>query len=248
MLWTSESRSVTKPSLLRLLADIAATDWCRRTTYLAPCSLEGGGRGPASLSRWPAIEDAASELSRSETGTVVFEGVDRIVGVAPPFPLGTDLATDGPHTDPLVGALRRNLMVGLVLLRLGRYAVGVLRGEALVASKTGSRHVKSRHRAGGASQRRFERSRERLMREFFDDACRTVARVFSEYDRNLDYVLMGGEGHTLRQFAERCRCVQDLGPKALRRLVPVDRPGQRALDGIEVDVWRSRVVTLTRHE
>ena len=150
MLWTSESRSVTKPSLLRLLADIAATDWCRRTTYLAPCSLEGGGRGPASLSRWPAIEDAASELSRSETGTVVFEGVDRIVGVAPPFPLETDLATDGPHTDPLVGALRRNLMVGLVLLRLGRYAVGVLRGEALVASKTGSRHVKSRRSAASS--------------------------------------------------------------------------------------------------
>ena len=74
-------------------------------------------------------------------------------------------------------------VLGIVLLRLGRYAIGVLRGNRLIASKTDSRYMKNRHRAGGQSQRRFERSRERLIRELYDKTCEMARTVFAPYEK-----------------------------------------------------------------
>ena len=138
--------------------------------------------------------------------------------------------------------LASDRVIGVVLLRLGRYAVGVLRGDTLVASKTGTRHVKSRHRAGGSSQRRFERSRERLVRELYDKTCEVVTDVFSPHDRSIDYVLFGGERHTLRGLVQRCRYLSSLERKTLTRVLEVDRPGQKALEGIVGEVWTSRAL------
>ena len=52
--------------------------------------------------------------------------------------------------------------VGVLLVRLGGYAVGVFTGSPprLVDSKTGSRLVHGRSAAGGWSQHRFARRRE----------------------------------------------------------------------------------------
>ena len=112
----------------------------------------------------------------------------------------------------------------------------------LVASKTGSRYVKNRHRAGGTSQHRFARSRERLIRELFDKACEVVRDVFSPYRNGMGHVFLGGEQHTLRAFVQRCRHLQALEEKTLKRRVQVDRPGQVALERIAFEVWKSRVL------
>jgi peptide subunit release factor 1 (eRF1) len=182
-------------------------------------------------------------VGNSETGLVIFMGEQRAIAVAPPFPLVADALYDGYHTSSLVEILQRDLVIGVVLLRLGRYAIGVLSGDTLVASKTDTRYVKSRHRAGGSSQRRFERSRERLVRELFDKTCQVTRDVFSPYHSGIDYLLMGGERHTLRGFVQRCRYLKSLQHKTLERLLRVERPGQRALEGIARAVWVSRVFT-----
>jgi hypothetical protein len=181
----------------------------------------------------------------AETGLVILSGESRVVAVAPPFPVRADSVAEGADPAPLLELLDQDLLIGVILLRLGRYAVGVLRRDALVASKTGSRYVKNRHRAGGSSQRRFERSRERLVRELFDKTCEVVRDVFSPYDDTMDYVLLGGERHTIGAFVRRCRSLQELqghGPKTLGRVLRVDRPGQDALSGIASEVWKSRVL------
>ena len=123
---------------------------------------------------------------------------------------------------------------------MGRYAVAVLRGDELIATKTDSRYVKSRHRAGGSSQRRFMRSRDRLIRELYDKTCQVARALFEPRIRELDYVLLGGERNTLNGFAKRCRTMQDLKPKTLTRLLPVDTPNQRALKTIPREIWKSR--------
>ena len=97
---------------------------------------------------------------------------ERIVAVQPPVPLTTDArASRACCPEPLRELLRSSPVIGVVLLRLGRYAIGVLRGDKLIATKTDSRYMKNRHRAGGQSQRRFARSRERLIRELYDKTC-----------------------------------------------------------------------------
>ena len=144
------------------------------------------------------------------------------------------------------GPLRRLLggepVAGVVLLRLGRYAVGVLRGERLIASKTAGRYVKNRHRAGGQSQRRFERSRERLVRELYDKTCEVARETFAPHSGEMSHILLGGEAATLNGFMRRCPLLsQEWRGKVLARRLAVERPDQRALNGIGFEVWKSRV-------
>ena len=120
------------------------------------------------------VEAALETVETNDTGAAVFVTAERIVAIEPPIPLRADIRSSGAHTAELRRLLNSEPIVGVVLLRLGRYAVGVLRGETLVATKTDSRYMKNRHRAGGQSQRRFERSRERLIRELYDKTCQVT--------------------------------------------------------------------------
>ena len=234
----ADRRRTTKAALVRLLVDLQESGWCTRTLYVRP----------ESISQPPAAHPAPAaailgQAGASETGYALFLGDDHAVAVRPPFPLADDLDIVGPHVESLHKMLDTSVTVGVVLLRLGRYAVAVLNGERLVATKTGSRHVKNRHRKGGSSQRRFERSRERLIRELFDKACEVSGTIFGPHLARIDYVLLGGERHTLGGFVKRCRLMQDLAPKTLSRRLVVDRPGQVALNGISAEVWMSEVTT-----
>ena len=161
--------------------------------------------------------------------------------IAPPFPL----ALSRPNAfDAIRGLLASRLKIGVVLIRLGRYAVGVLEGDTLVASKTGARYVKNRHRAGGSSQRRFERSRERLVRELFDKTCQVARDTLSPHFQSLDHVMLGGDKIIVRRFLDRCDYLKRLEDRTLARRLLVDRPSQRALEGVGWEVWKSRVLVL----
>ena len=138
-------------------------------------------------------------------------------------------------------------VIGVILLRLGRYAVGVLRGERLVASKTDSRYMKSRHRAGGQSQRRFARSRERLIRELYDKTCEVTRTVFAPYMDDMEYVTLGGERGVLNGFVKRCPMMgRELKGKTLGRRLAVEQPNQKALRGIAREAWMSEVTFFDR--
>ena len=185
---------------------------------------------------------AVGQVKKSgDTGVAVFVSPDRTVAIQPPFPLTVDVRASGVASKPLLDLLDSEPVVGVVLLRLGRYAVAVLRGDKLLATKTDTRYVKSRHRAGGSSQRRFERSRERLIRELYDTTCRMTRAVFEPHLGDMDYVMLGGERGTLNGFVKRCRLMRDLEPKTLSRLLPVDRPNRKALESISYEIWKSRV-------
>ena len=242
-----DRHSTSKARLLRLLTELDEGVWCRRSVFLRP----GLHAGPtiAALHDMPdderqTLADIVSEIGPSDTGAAVFMGEGRATAVLPPFPFDTESHEQGVSTIKLRNLLERELLIGVVLLRMGRYAVAVLRGKCLSASKTDTRHVKNRHRAGGSSQRRFMRSRDRLVRELYDKTCEVVRDVFEPFGRNIDYVLLGGERNTLRAFRERCRLLQDLGPKVLNRTLQMDRPNHATLEGIAFEVWKSRVLTL----
>ena len=254
MLQLSKRYRAGKPRILRLLDDMAASGEIRRTWYITPegCDTLRTAQFPSPTEglsfTYPKDENIGwvlGQVEDTETGLVVFLGDELVVAVAPPFPVAADIMADGAETSHLAGLLDEDFLIGLVLLRLGRFAVGVMRGERLLASKTGSRYVKNRHRAGGSSQRRFERSRERLVRELYDKACSVTQDVFAPYHDRLEFILMGGERHTLQGFVRRCDYLEALAGKTLSRHLEMDRPGQAALDGIAREVWRSRVMVFS---
>ena len=89
--------------------------------------------------------------------------------------------------------------VGVLLVRLGGYAVGVFTGDPpqLAASKTGSRLVHGRAAAGGWSQHRFARRRDNQAAAALRAAADTALAVLGPYEGRLDAVVLGGDRRTM---------------------------------------------------
>jgi peptide subunit release factor 1 (eRF1) len=240
---SKNARWTGRQGVLRLLDDLEASGEGVHTIYLSPESSDVSKFLPQEEPWKSQAAYVMSQAGGSETGLAVYVMQNRVVAITPPFPLDSNMLADGVMATPLRRLLNDDLLIGVVMLRLGRYGVGVLRGDSLVASKTATRHVKNRHRKGGSSQRRFERSRERLVREIYDKACEVAQDVISPYLKELDYLMLGGERHTVNSFVKRCRFLQDQSSKTLSRRVAVDQPNHKALLSIHREVWKSRVVT-----
>ena len=243
------TKQIGKNGVLGLLGDLEA-EGCLASVYVSARTLASRDYEhllPEAEVERLAVAEALEESGGGDTGAAVFVTSNRIVTIRPPIPLDTDIRTAGTHTDQLRSLLSSEPVIGVVLLRLGRYAVGVLKGEKLIATKTDSRYMKNRHRAGGQSQRRFERSRERLIRELYDKTCEITHSVFTPHLEEMEYLLLGGERGTLNGFVKRCPLIQrELNSKILTRRLAVDQPNQKALKGISREVWKSSVTFFRR--
>ena len=231
--------TATTSRLTSLLDEIETAGCCRRTVCLTPGSMasEGVLSGLTPLER-----QMAAQLGRPDTGACLFAYDDGGVAVVPPLPIEKGSTAEGMDPSALEEVLTRRPTIGVVLLRLGRYSVGVVRGDEVLASKSGTRHVKSRHRAGGSSANRFARSRERLIRELYDKTCQVATDVLGPIEKRLDYLMLGGETHTLNGFIKQCDLVQRLGSITLARRLNVERPGKKAFDKVSNEIWKSSVV------
>jgi len=165
----------------------------------------GGGRWvdvpPERLVSWIVTftrRHGAGSASRDEAGaTVTFTAADGAAAEChPPFP---PLRWAGLPDDPaaaaeaIVAHAVADRTVGVLLVRLGGYAVGVFTGSPprLVSSKTGSRPVHGRSAAGGWSQHRFARRRENQAATAVRAAADAAAGVFGPYQ--LDELVLGGD-------------------------------------------------------
>ena len=123
--------------------------------------------------------------------------------------------------------------VGVLLVRLGGYATGVFTGPGaahLAASKVGSRLVHGRSAAGGTSQQRFARRREKQASEALGAAADTAAAVFGSYEGKLDAVVLGGDRRAIAGLRDdpRLRPYFDL---AVERFLTVPDPRLTVLRG-----------------
>lgn len=108
---------------------------------------------------------------------------------------------DGIAVDELVDHLMAPRTIGLLLVRLGGYSVGVARDGVVVTSSTGRRPVHGRNAAGGQSQQRFARRREGQARVALQATADTAARVLLPRAAELDAVVLGGDTAALRSLA-----------------------------------------------
>ncbi|SDU34718.1 acVLRF1 family peptidyl-tRNA hydrolase [Jiangella alkaliphila] len=150
---------------------------------------------PERLAAWLAgfARRHGATTHRAGPGAVVVEAADgAVASCAVPFP-------PLPHDDAaapyggLIAHAARDRRVAVLLVRRGGYAAGVFHGAALVTSKVGSRHVQGRTAAGGQSQQRFARRREKQAREAFEAAADVAARVLLPHAAELDAVVTGGD-------------------------------------------------------
>ena len=163
----------------------------------------GGGRWvdvpPERLVSWIITftqRHGTGPVSRDEAGmTVTFTAADGAAAEChPPFP-PVRLAGGDPAAaaEAIVAHAVAARTIGVLLVRLGGYAVGVFIGSPprLVSSKTGSRPVHGRSAAGGWSQHRFARRRENQAATALRAAAGAAAGIFGPY--RLDEMVLGGD-------------------------------------------------------
>jgi Actinobacteria/chloroflexi VLRF1 release factor len=108
---------------------------------------------------------------------------------------------------------RRPRTVGVLLVRLGGYAAGVFTGypPALQDAKVGSRLVHGRSAAGGWSQHRFARRREKQANEALDAAADAAVLILGKRAANrrpqptaagLDAVVLGGDRRAVAELRD----------------------------------------------
>jgi hypothetical protein len=119
---------------------------------------------------------------------------------------------DGP-ADPAVfaAAVRAPDDWGVVMVRKGGFAVARLRGEHVVGSKVGQRHVQGRTKAGGQSQQRFARRRDNQARQAYEAAADHAARLLDALDGP---VVAGGDHTAVEEVLAdpRLRELRTVGP------------------------------------
>jgi hypothetical protein len=120
--------------------------------------------------------------------------------------------------------------VGVLLVRLGGYAAGVFAGypPVLADAKTGSRLVHGRSAAGGWSQHRFARRREKQASEALDAAAATAVAVFGRGPR-LDAVVLGGDKRAVAELRDDPRLAPYLA-LATERFLTVPDPKRAVLE------------------
>jgi hypothetical protein len=190
--------------------------------------------------------DELAELSgRSlySDGVCRLELADELIEIRPAFGLDGRGDEERLELQPLRVALERDYLVGVVICRLGGYAVGVFAGERLLASKVGSRFVKNRHKKGGSSQGRFRRRRDEQAQALLDEAAEVAGVVFEPFRGRLEWLAFGGDRLAIKEVLVRRPGLGALAP-SLKRLLNVD--GSPRLKDLETlpyqlysaEVWR----------
>lgn len=140
-----------------------------------------------------------------------------------------DTKYDGPpKADTFAAAVVVPERWGVLLVRKGGFAVARIHGGVVVESKVGRRHVQGRTKAGGQSQQRFARRREKQAREAYGAAADHAARILG----GVATVVTGGDRAAVAEVLGDAR-LAGLRPDA--RWFAVPDPRRAVLDGVVAD-------------
>jgi hypothetical protein len=189
-----------------------------------PRPAAGGGRtlgvAPERLGRWL---DGVADRHGAFTEVGVDDGAVRItcadtttVALRAPF----DWMPEPALLSGFTAAARQPRRAAVLLVRRGRWAVGVFTGTELVASKVDTRLVQGRTAAGGWSQQRFARRRANQTDAVVDAAADTAARVLLPHP--VEALFTGGD----RGLVDAVLADPRLAPLAALRREPALEVGE----------------------
>jgi Actinobacteria/chloroflexi VLRF1 release factor len=223
--WAGRGRAGARASVVVFRAADGATAECHVPFPPLPAAPASGA--PASHDPANSKAARADAAPAGPASTKSASAASANAGLASCTPASKGLADDEPRASAtrMAAHALADRTVGVLLVRLGGYAAGVFMGtdQHLAASKVGSRLVHGRSAAGGQSQRRFARRREKQASEALGAAADTAAAVFGPYTGRLDAVVLGGDKRAMSGLADdpRLRPFLDL---AVDRFLTVPDP------------------------
>jgi hypothetical protein len=169
--------------------------------------------------------DGVAERHGPFTDVVVADGAVRVtcddtttVSLRAPFDW-----TPGPALlSTFTAAARQPHRAAVLLVRRGRWAVGVFDGCDLVVSKVDARQVQGRTAAGGWSQQRFARRRGNQTDAVVEHAVGTAVRVLLPHAASVAALFTGGD----RGLTDEVLADPRLRPLAVLRREPALEVGE----------------------
>jgi len=185
--------------------------------------------------------DAVRLVATSPTGSVLYWGPTQKYLISPPFPQKEKYITNGFETEPLLSLILKDYTIGIVLVRLGHFAVGVCQGEKLLLHDSGTGLIHGRHRQGGSSAARFQRRRKDQTHHFLERVGEHLREKLEPYARTLDFLVYGGARVTILRLQKQCPFLQQFENRLLPPLLEVQDPRFSVLAKAVTDIWSSRV-------
>ncbi len=170
-----------------------------------------GPRVTGWVERFAASHGAVAE-EPDDGGTLLRAADGATALLKAPWPVDGRPGKGTTTVERLASLASQERRLGIVLVRRGGYAVGVVSGGKVSASKSGSRYVQSRSAAGGSSQQRFARRRENQANALTEAVAGYAAGVFAGH--SIEYLVLGGdaalsaavlEEAALKEYASRTR-------------------------------------------
>ncbi len=234
--------SLTRARMPAFLDGLEQQDAAALTLYLPP------GLSPQQCQEYlpptEALEGSPTPpelVCGSRTGAAVFWGKSQKYLILPPFPVGEKRIEPGTVTSPLKDLLSRDFKVALVLIRLGAYAIGLCRGEELIASKVGTGNIHGRHKQGGSSSNRFRRHREKQIETFLVRVCGHIQEVLGPEARSIDHIVYGGSNTATLLLRKSCDLLRRFDGRELPPLFDWQEPRQYVLESAVTRLWSSTV-------
>ena len=182
------------------------------------------------LDRGEMLDALAEKAAKSPSGAVVIYTMVSGYVIWPPFPLSDSNLYRVFEPGPLKAMLEKDWKLGLILIRLGQWAIGIFKGEKLLDGKAGTGLVHARHKKGGSSANRFARHREKQMEYFFTRIEGHAREIIVPHFKELDYILYGGAFDTLLRMQKQCHFFESLEGKVVNRLLSVREPRRSSFE------------------
>ena len=174
------------------------------------------------------------------TKLIILESSDYDIYLSLPFPFSENFT----HLNEIIDFIKSDLEIMLFFIELGSWVIGKIKFKKILASKRGSRYVKGRHKAGGQSQRRFERNREKWVEEHYKKFIIDINEFFDKHNVNPFCYLAFGEEKVLNNLFKFNFFNKD---KFLKRKSSLKNYNSKTLIKASTNIWSSRVYIDTKN-
>ena len=140
------------------------------------------------------------------------------------FPADGKIHYQRYETEPLLSLISKDYTIGIVLVRLGHFSVGVCQGEKLILHDSGTGLIHGRHRQGGSSAARFQRRRKDQTYHFLERVSEHLQETLEPYARTLDFMIYGGARVTILRLQKQCSFLAQFDNRLLPPLLEVQDP------------------------
>ncbi len=178
------------------------------------------------------VQEVAYKIGESETGAIFINGKKSFL-IIPPFPVEKDQKVEKKD---ILKILDNDYNLGIILLRLGEYSIGVFKDKKLLSHKTGTQFVSGKTKAGGQSAARYSRVREGQINDFFKKVCFQIKAKFKPYETNIDFIFFGGDSTVAKEFIKNCDYLKKF--KIMKRVLNIRHMKHESLKDSLKEVWK----------